>query len=89
MVPLVNNDGGLTEAARKLNAGQASTVIRSTTGDGYYFVRLLEKTDTQLNYAYLRIPLTEFDERLEALREAGKVKEYIKVPRMNNPKVQE
>jgi uncharacterized membrane protein len=89
MVPIVNNDGGLTEAARKLTVGQASPVIRSTTGDGYYFVRLLEKTDTQLNYAYLRIPLTEFDARLEALREAGKIEEYIKVPRLNNPKVQD
>lgn len=80
MVPLVNNDGGLTDAARKLDKGRVSSVIRSTTGDGYYFVRLLDKTDTQLNYAYLRIPLTEFDKRLAGLRQAGKIHEYIKVP---------
>lgn len=79
LVPLINNDGGLTDAARKLNKGEVSSVIRSTTGDGYYFVKLLEKNDTQLSYAYLKIPLTEFDERLAALRKAGKVHEYIKL----------
>jgi hypothetical protein len=65
-----------------------SSVIRSTTGDGYYFVKLLEKTDTQLEYVSLKIPLTEFDKRLEALRQAGRVHEYIKIPRLNDPKVQ-
>lgn len=87
MVPLVNNDGGLAEAARKLEKGHVSSVIRSTTGDGYYFVKLIEKTDTQLNYACISIPLTEFDRRLEALRQAGKVHEYINVPEENATKV--
>ncbi len=89
MVPLVNNDGGLTEVARKMNVGQVSQVIRSTTGDGYYFVKLLEKTDTQLNYESLRIPLTEFDERLQALKDAGKIREYIKVDSITDPKIEE
>lgn len=79
MVPLVNNDGGLAEAARQLSKGKVSDVVRSTTGDGYYYVKLVEKTDTQLNYEYLKIPLTEFDNRLEALKKAGKVHEYIKI----------
>jgi hypothetical protein len=89
MVPLVNNDGGLTEVARKLSIGQVSPVIRSTTGDGYYFVKLLEKTDTQLSYEYLRIPLTEFDKRLQALKDAGKIHEYIKVDGMSDPKLEQ
>lgn len=89
MVPLVNNDGGLTEAARKLDKGQVSSVIRSTTGDGYYFVKLIEKTDTQLNYEYLRIPLTEFDKRLEALKDSGKISEYIKIENISDPKIKE
>lgn len=89
MVPLVNNDGGLTEAARKLNKGQVSSVIRSTTGDGYYFVKLLEKTDTQLSYEYLRIPLTEFDKRLQALKDEGKIREFIKVESISDPKIEE
>lgn len=89
LVPLVNNDGGLTEAARKLDKGQVSTVIRSTTGDGYYFVKLLEKTDTQLSYEFLRIPLTEFDKRLKQLRADGKIQEYIKVESITDPKVEQ
>lgn len=89
MVPIVNNDGGLTEAARKLHKGQVSSVVRSTTGDGYYFVKLLDKTDTQLNYEYIRIPLTEFDTRLQALKDQGKIQEYIKVESIGNPKIEE
>lgn len=89
MVPLVNNDGGLTEVARGLSKGEVSKVIRSTTGDGYYFVKLLEKTDTQLNYEYIQIPLTEFDKRLKALKESGKIKEYIKVEEIENPNIEE
>lgn len=89
MVPLVNNDGGLTEAARQLDAGQVSSVIRSTTGDGYYFVKLIEKTDTQLNYESLQIPLTEFDKRLDALKASGKVREFIKVPTIDEARIEE
>lgn len=89
MVPLVNNDGGLTDAAGKLDKGQTSSVLRSTTGDGYYFVKLLDKTDTQLNYAYLKIPLTEFDKRFAALQQAGKIHEYIKVPSLKELQIKE
>lgn len=89
MVPLINNDGGLTEAARQLDAGRVSSVIRSTTGDGYYFVKLIEKTDTQLNYEYLQIPLTEFDKRLDELKASGKVREFIKVPTIDEASIEE
>lgn len=89
MVPLVNNDGGLTEAANKLEEGQVSSVIRSTNGDGYYFVKLIEKTDTQLKYAYLKIPLTEFDSRLEKLKADGKIREYITIPAIDERKPEE
>jgi len=80
LVPLTNRDGGLATAAGALEKGEISEVIRATTGDGYYFVKLLERNDTQLSYAYLRIPLTEFDTRLSALKKSGKVDEYINVP---------
>ena len=38
-----NQDGGLAAAA-KLAVGQVSTAFRSTTGDGYYVVKTLQKT---------------------------------------------
>ncbi len=88
MVPLVNNDGGLTDAAGKLERGEVSEAVKSTTGKGYYFVKLLEKTGTQLNYEYIEIPLTEFDKRLQRLKEDGKIREYIKVEAITDPKIE-
>jgi hypothetical protein len=79
LVPLLNQDGGLTAAAVGLAKGGVSSPIRTATGDGYYFVKQLEKTATQVSYVYLRIPLTEFNQRLDTLRKEGKIKEYIKI----------
>jgi hypothetical protein len=79
LVPRTNRDGGLSTAAVKLEKGQVSPVIKTTTGDGYYFVKLIEKNDTQVSYAYLRIPLTAFNEKLTLVKKEGKVHEYIKV----------
>lgn len=80
LVPHTNQDGGLTVVALTLEKGGISSPIRTSTGDGYYFVKLLEKTATQVSYAYVRIPLTEFNARLDALRKDGKIKEFITIP---------
>ena len=79
-MPRTNRDGGLSGAAAKLEKGQTSPAVKTSTGDGYYFVRLLDKNDTQLSYAYLKIPLTKFAEQLKGLRGQNKVQEYISVP---------
>jgi parvulin-like peptidyl-prolyl isomerase len=84
LVPLTNRDGGLSKAAAKLEKGQISPVVKTSTGDGYYFVKLLDRNDRQISYAYLRIPLTQFDEQLAALKKDGKVKEYITIPAVKN-----
>jgi len=84
LVPRTNRDGGLSAAAAKLKKGEVSPVIKTTTGDGYYFVRLLEQNDTQISYAYLRVPLTEFEKRLAALKKDNKVQEYISIPKLDN-----
>lgn len=75
-----NQDGGLASAAAKLQRGQVSGAIKSTTGDGYYFVKLLDITDTQVNYEYIQVPLTKFDRQLDELRKSEKVDVYIKMP---------
>jgi parvulin-like peptidyl-prolyl isomerase len=80
LVPLTNQDGGLTAAVVHLNKGEISSPIRTSAGDGYYFVKLLEKTPTQVSYTYLRIPLTEFNKRLATLKKEHKIKEYIAIP---------
>lgn len=84
LVPKSNRDGGLSTTAASLDKGAISGVVKTTTGDGYYFVKLLEKNDTQVSYAYLKIPLTAFSEQLAALKKEGKVKEYISIPDVDN-----
>jgi hypothetical protein len=80
LVPYANRDGGLSAAALKLNKDQVSDVIKTTTGDGYYFVKQLEKTDTQISYIYIKIPLTALNKQLADLKKNGKVREYIAIP---------
>ncbi len=79
LVPLTNQDGGLSKAALELEKGMVSSPIRNAAGDGYYFVKLLEKSATQVSYEYLRIPLTEFNRRLATLEKENKIVEYIKI----------
>lgn len=74
-----NQDGGLSAAALKLKVGEISSAVQSTTGDGYYFVRLLSLTSTQLSYEYIRVPLTKFSEQLAQLKKDGKIIEYISI----------
>ena len=87
LVPFTNRDGGLSAAAVKMEKGQVSGVIKTTTGDGYYFVKLLERTDSQVSYIFIRVPLTAFNQQLAALKKDGKVHEYISVPNIDTQKV--
>ena len=80
LVRKTNQDGGITQAAMKLTVGQTSAAIKSTTGDGYYFVRLLESNANELSYRYVKIPLTIFNKTVMKLREQGKIKEHISIP---------
>lgn len=76
-----NDDGGLTAAAAKLEKGKTSGVVRTTAGDGYYFVHHVESNDDQINYAYLKVPLKTFDGDLQKLRKDDKIIYYIKIDR--------
>lgn len=78
-VPKNNQDGGLTEAALKLKNGQVSTVVKTTSGDGYYYVKLIDSNETQIRYEYIYIPLTEFDAKLAQVEKDNKLKKYITV----------
>jgi hypothetical protein len=85
-VPKTNQDGGLAMEANKLQKGKISSVIKSTTGDGYYFVRLVDSNDTQVSYEYIQVTLTEFTKRLNAVDKAGKITQYISIPKTVNAK---
>ncbi|MNI83742.1 hypothetical protein D3C73_1405840 [compost metagenome] len=73
--------------ASKLTKGQISGPIKPMAGlgkpiagDGFYFVKLLDVNDTQLNYSFIRIPVTEFTNKLKTIKEQGKVHNYITLP---------
>lgn len=82
-VPKTNQDGGLAQAAAKLTKGAISPVIKSTTGEGYYYLKLLDSNDTQVNYEYVHIPLTVFMKKLQAVKDQKKVHEFIKITEVN------
>ena len=63
----------------KLERGVLSGPLQSVTDDGYFFVKVLEKTDTQVSFAFLKIPLKTFSANLAQLKNDNKVKEYIKI----------
>lgn len=79
MVDNKNIDGGRATEAMKLEPGKSSGKFVSMNGDGYYFVKLVKKTDTKVNFVSIKIPFTEFDKRFDALRDEGKVIEYITI----------
>ncbi|MBQ6130315.1 SurA N-terminal domain-containing protein [Candidatus Saccharibacteria bacterium] len=74
-----NVDGGRSGKAASLEEGAQSGKFVSSNGDGYYFVKLNKKTETQVDYVSLFVKFKEFDKRLEMIRESGGVKEYIKL----------
>ena len=84
LVDSKNIDGGRATEAFKLEPGQSSGRFVSMNGDGYYFVKLLNKTDTQVNFASIRIPFTEFKKRFDALKNDNKITEYITIDSQNS-----
>ena len=80
MVSKTNQDGGLAAAAAKLSKGQTSTApVKSSRGDGYYILKLLDINETQVSYEYVSVPLTELSSELNKIINTNKVKKYISV----------
>ena len=78
-VPTQNIDGGRASAAFRLEPGQSSGKFISMNGDGYYFVKLIKKTDTEVNFVSIKVPFTEFNNRMTDLRENGKISEFVTI----------
>lgn len=80
---LVNNTskyGGLRVSdIAQYEVGKISSIVKSETDDGYYIVKVVEKNDTQTNFAYVHIPLTQMTNDLARLKKEGKISEYIKL----------
>ncbi len=79
LVDSKNIDGGRATEAMKLEPGQSSGKFISMNGDGYYFVKLVSKTDTEANFVSIKVPFTEFDKQMAALRSEDKIIEYIEI----------
>ena len=84
LVDSKNIDGGRATEAMKLNPDASSGRFVSMNGDGYYFVKLIKKTDTEVNFVSIKVPFTEFEKRFEALQNEGKISEYITITSSNS-----
>ena len=74
-----NIDGGRADVAAKLAPGEVSGRFVSSNGDGYYFVKLIAKNETQVNYASIKVEFAEFEERFQKVELEGGVREYIEL----------
>ena len=74
-----NLDGGRAHEAMKLEAGGQSGRFTSVNGDGYYFVKLIEKNEAEVNFVSIKVPFTAFSERFETLVGDGGVQEFITI----------
>ena len=79
LVDSKNIDGGRASEAMKLEPGESSGRFVSINGDGYYFVKLVSKTDSEVNFVSIKVPFTEFAKQFAALKEDGKITEYIDI----------
>lgn len=82
-VPITNQDAsGVIKAAQALQPGQLSSVIEGA--DGYYIIKLTAKDATTVQYSQVKVSLTELDKRFEEIKSQNKIKELIKVDRLNS-----
>ena len=80
MVDATSKFSGLRVAdVAKLNKGATSGPLKSTTDDGYYFAKVIDKSGNQVDFLYLHIPLTKFADDFAKLGHAGKIHEYITI----------
>lgn len=77
LVDNMNVDGGRATKAMTLEPGQVSERFLSSNGDGYYYVKLVDKTNSEVNYSSLKISFSEFDKLVASLYADGKVEAYI------------
>ena len=78
-VPRNNQDGGLAQAASKLKKGEVSTAVKTTSGDGYYYVKLVDSNEAQVRYEYIHVPLKEFNAQLVQIEKDNKLTKFIKI----------
>ena len=79
LIDVKNVDGGRSDRAYEMESGEISDIFVSDNGDCYYILKLNEKSDGKVNYVSITIPFTEFEKRLNNVREENRVNEYIEL----------
>ena len=79
LVDSKNIDGGRATMAMQMEPGQESGKFVSMNGDGYYFVKLVDKTDTKVNFVSIKVPFDEFEKRFAEVKDGGKINELIEI----------
>ena len=74
-----NIDGGRATIAMSLEPGQSSGKFVSMNGDGYYFVKMNEKTDDKVSFVSIKVPFKEFNKMFQELKDGGKIEEFIEI----------
>ena len=64
-----------------VKVGGLSGVTASTNDDGYYIVKVTNKSDKKIAFDYIHVPLTAFKAQFEKLKSDGKIQEYISIPK--------
>ncbi|MDO4781157.1 MAG: hypothetical protein Q4A34_02085 [Candidatus Saccharibacteria bacterium] len=72
-----NADGGLTAQAAKLSPGATSGIVKTTAGDGYYFIHLDSASGESVTYRYIHIKLSQFKQQVESLKADKKIRHFI------------
>ena len=68
-----------------LKKDEISGIMQSATTDGYYIVKITEKTEKKIAFDYVHVPLQEFTAQFAKLKADGKIQEYISVPESQQP----
>lgn len=63
-----NVDGGRANEANDMKNGEVKKFV-SSNGDGYYFLKLIEKKDGKINYSSIKVEFTEFQKKFDEIKE--------------------
>lgn len=79
LLAIMSLDSGVSNVAYNLSPDQISdrTLLKDNTG--ITFIKLIEKTDTEVSYQTITVPFLAFDVVLRDLRDNGAIKTYIEI----------
>lgn len=79
LVDSKNIDGGRATEAMGLEVGEQSGKFLSINGDGYYFVKLIDKTESDVNFVSIFVPFSTFNDMFTELQDSGLIRENIEL----------